>query len=81
MSDTALSEIVHESISVQDNGIRIPSCPECGQPVMIEYGLSTGKFGACPWEDCNAWLAHAVKVTTEAYETHEQAEEAHADAK
>lgn len=80
MSDaTEMSEIVHESIAVQDNGIRIPYCPVCDQPVMIEYGLSTGKFAECPWEDCGAWLAYKVEVTIEAYETREAAKEAYAD--
>lgn len=78
MSDaTEGTEIVHKSIAVQDNGIRIPSCPECSQPVMIEYGLSTGKFAECPWEDCGAWLAYTVEVTAEAYETREEAKEAY----
>ena len=76
---TELNETVHDSIGVQGNGIRIPSCPECDQPVMIEYGLSTGSFSQCPWEDCGAWLAYKVEVTAEAYETRKEAKEAHAD--
>ena len=77
-SDTERSEIVHESIGVQDNGIRIPNCPECGEPVMIEYGLSTGEFAQCPWEDCDAWLAYEVEVTVESYVTRQEAKEAYA---
>jgi endogenous inhibitor of DNA gyrase (YacG/DUF329 family) len=80
MAQTPIAEIVHDSVSVQDNGIRIPACPECGNPVMVAYGLSTGKFGACPWEDCGAWLAYEVEIGVETHETRQAAKEAYADA-
>lgn len=44
---------------------------------MMEYGLSTGKFGQCPWEDCGAWLAYDVEVTVTAFDTREEAKEMH----
>lgn len=66
-----------DSISVQDNGIRLPHCPSCERPIMLPYGLSTGKFGQCPWEDCSAWLAHEVEVTSLAFDSREEAKRYH----
>jgi len=72
-SASVTDRITAESVGVQDNGIRIPHCPRCDQPIMIEYGLSTGKFGPCPWEECDAYLTHDVTVVTVACDTREGA--------
>lgn len=77
MCEDVTDRITVESVAVQDNGIRIPQCPRCEQPIMIEYGLSTGKFGPCPWEDCDAWVAHEVEVTSLAFDTREEAKRYH----
>jgi len=35
-------------------------CPQCGEPVEIEYQIKNGEYGECPHEDCDAIIVHEI---------------------
>jgi hypothetical protein len=50
-------------------------CPRCENPVEKEFVLKTGEYGACPWDECDAILAHKVEIETTAVDTKDDAQE------
>lgn len=69
MSDTSH----YERISVEAGGVRIPACPRCGSPLVIDRSIERATFGQCPNGGCGAWIAYDVSVTAVALNDRESA--------